>query len=180
MYSIILKVYTMRYTRFQILSLIIFLSLLVKFFFLQKIFQCSSILPFHQTNSQSHHSTLERSKKALERFQNLLNSLRTSSDHAWIWSPTDEYPSVPYQPTSLRNQTIKVEKLQSIPQSVENEIVRVCQRLIKAHEIHGKHWCQLFRQCYPNTLSTTTSLLDDQTTYIITGDIDLMWLRDSR
>jgi meiotically up-regulated gene 157 (Mug157) protein len=37
----------------------------------------------------------------------------------------------------------------------------------------------MFRKCYPNTLETTTSLLDDGTTYVITGDIDLMWLRDS-
>lgn len=173
----------MRYTRFQLLSLIIFLSLLVNFFFLQYIFQCSSILPNRQIDFvRFHTSTLQRSRKALEKFRYLLDSLRSSSDHAWIWSPTDEYPSVPYQPTSLlnNNQTITLEKLQSIPQSVENEITRVCQRLIRANENHGQHWCQLFRKCFADTLSTTTSLLSDQTTYVITGDIDLMWLRDSR
>lgn len=36
-----------------------------------------------------------------------------------------------------------------------------------------------FRNCYLNTLTTTTSLLDDGTTFIITGDIAAMWLRDS-
>jgi uncharacterized protein len=38
---------------------------------------------------------------------------------------------------------------------------------------------RLFRQCYPNTLETTTELLDDGTTFVFTGDIPAMWLRDS-
>jgi meiotically up-regulated gene 157 (Mug157) protein len=37
----------------------------------------------------------------------------------------------------------------------------------------------MFRKCYPNTLETTVTMLDDGTAYVITGDIDLMWLRDS-
>lgn len=37
----------------------------------------------------------------------------------------------------------------------------------------------LFRQCYLNTLDTTVQLLDDGTTFVITGDIPAMWLRDS-
>ena len=37
----------------------------------------------------------------------------------------------------------------------------------------------LFRQCYLNTLETTVNLLDDGTTFVITGDIPAMWLRDS-
>ncbi|WP_426334212.1 glycoside hydrolase family 125 protein [Paenibacillus silvae] len=36
-----------------------------------------------------------------------------------------------------------------------------------------------FRNCFPNTLETTTKLLDDGTTFVITGDIPAMWLRDS-
>ncbi|QHT59494.1 glycoside hydrolase family 125 protein [Paenibacillus lycopersici] len=38
---------------------------------------------------------------------------------------------------------------------------------------------RLFRNCYPNTLETTTKLLDDGTTFVFTGDIPAMWLRDS-
>lgn len=38
---------------------------------------------------------------------------------------------------------------------------------------------QLFRNCFPNTLETTTKLLDDGTTFVITGDIPACWLRDS-
>lgn len=37
----------------------------------------------------------------------------------------------------------------------------------------------LLQQAYPNTLKTTTQLLDDGTTFVFTGDIPAMWLRDS-
>ncbi len=37
----------------------------------------------------------------------------------------------------------------------------------------------MFNKCYPNTLETTTKLLDDQSAFVITGDIPAMWLRDS-
>ncbi|MEC9377624.1 MAG: glycoside hydrolase family 125 protein, partial [Candidatus Latescibacterota bacterium] len=37
----------------------------------------------------------------------------------------------------------------------------------------------MFAQCFPNTLETTTKRLDDGTTYVFTGDIPAMWLRDS-
>lgn len=37
----------------------------------------------------------------------------------------------------------------------------------------------LFRQCFLNTIETTVELLDDDTTFVITGDIPAMWLRDS-
>jgi len=35
-----------------------------------------------------------------------------------------------------------------------------------------------FRQCYPNAIETTTQLLPDGTTFVFTGDIPAMWLRD--
>lgn len=38
---------------------------------------------------------------------------------------------------------------------------------------------ETFRKCFPNTLDTTVTLEGDGTTYIITGDIDAMWIRDS-
>ncbi|NBD23718.1 glycoside hydrolase family 125 protein [Paenibacillus glycinis] len=38
---------------------------------------------------------------------------------------------------------------------------------------------ELFRGCYPNTLETTVELLSDDTSFVITGDIPAMWLRDS-
>lgn len=44
---------------------------------------------------------------------------------------------------------------------------------------HRPKLLQLFKNCFPNTLETTTKLMDDGTTFIITGDIPALWLRDS-
>lgn len=44
---------------------------------------------------------------------------------------------------------------------------------------HRPKLAQQFRNCFPNTLETTTKLLDDGTTFVITGDIPALWLRDS-
>jgi uncharacterized protein len=52
----------------------------------------------------------------------------------------------------------------------------------KVHEIERalpQEIAPIFRQCYVNTLETTVELLEDETTFIITGDIPAMWLRDS-
>lgn len=38
---------------------------------------------------------------------------------------------------------------------------------------------RLFSACYLNTLETTVELLQDGTTFVLTGDIPAMWLRDS-
>jgi uncharacterized protein len=38
---------------------------------------------------------------------------------------------------------------------------------------------RMFRQCYPGSLETTTERLEDGTTFVFTGDIPAMWLRDS-
>lgn len=38
---------------------------------------------------------------------------------------------------------------------------------------------ETFKNCYLSTISTTTSLLEDGTTFVLTGDIAAMWLRDS-
>ncbi len=38
---------------------------------------------------------------------------------------------------------------------------------------------QMFMNCYTNTLDTTVKRLEDGTTYVFTGDIPAMWLRDS-
>ncbi|CAF2914026.1 unnamed protein product [Rotaria sp. Silwood2] len=126
-------------------------------------------------------STIERSTRALEKLKKLLASVMSSNDQPWIWIPTEQYPSVPYQPTSLLNQSIpkSLYKVTNLPEAVKNEINRVCKRLIQANLTGGNIWCKLFNNSYADTLVTTTTILDDNTTYIITGDIDLMWLRDS-
>lgn len=38
---------------------------------------------------------------------------------------------------------------------------------------------KLYRNCYPNTLETTAETLPDGSTFLYTGDIPAMWLRDS-
>src|SRR5690606_828477 len=49
-------------------------------------------------------------------------------------------------------------------------------------KIGNKELAWMFENCFPNTLDTTVdfSIVDGKPdTYIITGDIDAMWLRDS-
>ena len=38
---------------------------------------------------------------------------------------------------------------------------------------------EMFEKCFLNTINTTIKRIDDNTTYVFTGDIPAMWLRDS-
>lgn len=40
-------------------------------------------------------------------------------------------------------------------------------------------WGEIFEKCYKNTLQTTVKKLTDGTSFVLTGDIPAMWLRDS-
>jgi len=179
----------MKYTRLEMIFLMIFFIFILNIFLFNQNFHCSSILSSNQVKTLTiisnnyPISTIERSRKALENLKILLNSTRSSNDRPWVWSSSLEYLSLPYQPTSLLNQNIPKSihnNISIVPQSVKDEINRVCQRLNNANKIGGEIWCKLFENCYTDTLATTTTLLDDNSTYIITGDIDLMWIRDSR
>lgn len=64
--------------------------------------------------------------------------------------------------------------MKTMPKSIINAIEDVCIKL-KERPILDK----MFRQCFANTLETTTELLEDGTTYVFTGDIPALWLRDS-
>jgi meiotically up-regulated gene 157 (Mug157) protein len=69
-----------------------------------------------------------------------------------------------------------MEKRKFVSQAVEKEIGRVTS-LIGDPELS---W--MFQACYPNTLDTTvnsTTIDGKPDTFIITGDINAMWLRDS-
>ncbi len=60
--------------------------------------------------------------------------------------------------------------------AVENIITKV------QKNIGNKEIAWLFGNCFPNTLDTTVDfeMIDGKPdTYVITGDIDAMWLRDS-
>ncbi|MDQ1232915.1 meiotically up-regulated gene 157 (Mug157) protein [Paenibacillus sp. SORGH_AS306] len=61
-----------------------------------------------------------------------------------------------------------------LPQAVQDVLAEAEQTLA-----HRPKLAELFRNCFPNTLETTTKLMDDGTTFVITGDIPAMWLRDS-
>jgi hypothetical protein len=58
----------------------------------------------------------------------------------------------------------------------------IYQQVKRVEQLLGSERAELarvFRQCYPNTLETTTEYLADGTTFVFTGDIPAMWLRDS-
>ncbi len=59
---------------------------------------------------------------------------------------------------------------------LKEPVEQVCARL---HEMKRDDLALLFTKCYPNTLETTTKLLEDGSAFVITGDIHAMWLRDS-
>lgn len=62
----------------------------------------------------------------------------------------------------------------TLPASIAQYLDQADKRLA-----HHPKLATLFRNCFPNTLETTTKLLDDGTTFVYTGDIHAMWLRDS-
>lgn len=60
--------------------------------------------------------------------------------------------------------------------SIENAIIKF------KSKVKDKEQAWLFENCFPNTLDTTVFFNGDKQnpdTYVITGDIDAMWLRDS-
>lgn len=61
-----------------------------------------------------------------------------------------------------------------LPQSVD----QLLKEAETALAVHPK-LLDMFQKCYPNTLETTTKVLEDGSTFVITGDIPAMWLRDS-
>ena len=64
--------------------------------------------------------------------------------------------------------------MKQIPASVIAHIEEVAAKLSKYPKLE-----KLYRNCYPNTLETTAEILADGSTFLYTGDIPAMWLRDS-
>lgn len=51
---------------------------------------------------------------------------------------------------------------------------------IKTEEMfHDKNLAEIFYQCFFNTIDTTSHFQEDNTVFVLTGDIPAMWLRDS-
>ncbi len=61
-----------------------------------------------------------------------------------------------------------------VPQSVYDRIEKYSNKFKNRPDI-----VKLYRNCYPNTLETTVELMDDDSVFVLTGDIPAMWLRDS-
>lgn len=62
----------------------------------------------------------------------------------------------------------------TIPKSLQTMIERIRQNLPDQPKL-----VSMFENCFTNTLLTTIQQKDDGTTFVITGDIPAMWLRDS-
>lgn len=64
--------------------------------------------------------------------------------------------------------------MKKVPDSIAAAVEEICAKLE-----HRPTLQKLFKNCFTNTLETTTELLEDGTTYVFTGDIPALWLRDS-
>lgn len=64
--------------------------------------------------------------------------------------------------------------MKNIPKSVTEHIDEVAKKLAKNPKLE-----KLYRNCYPNTLETTAEIMPGGSTFLYTGDIPAMWLRDS-
>jgi uncharacterized protein len=63
-----------------------------------------------------------------------------------------------------------------LPESMCNLIDYVSDEL---HKAERPKLAAMFRECFTNTYQTTIQQLEDGSTFVITGDIPAMWLRDS-
>lgn len=92
-------------------------------------------------------------------------------------SPINSFASIPnFSAIDFTSKRPPVEKRTFTSRAVEKTIKKI-KRRIKDEELS---W--MFENCYPNTLDTTVDfeIIDGKPdTFIITGDIDAMWLRDS-
>lgn len=61
-----------------------------------------------------------------------------------------------------------------LPSSIQRTIKHVSERLS-----HRPKLVSIFEHCFPNAIQTTTKIMDDGTTFVFTGDIPALWLRDS-
>ena len=92
----------------------------------------------------------------------------------------DDEPHVwycPEEPEQYADQRPSAEERLFRSEAVEQEIARVCGLLTNER----LRW--MFANCFPNTLDTTVHYREDEEgnpdTYVYTGDIPAMWLRDS-
>lgn len=59
--------------------------------------------------------------------------------------------------------------------AIDLEVKRICEEKLA----NDAKLSELFKNCYPNTMDTTVKTIGEKDTFVITGDIPAMWLRDS-
>ncbi len=64
---------------------------------------------------------------------------------------------------------------EKVPTSVQHFMDEMTQKT----QADNPKWGEIFSNCFANTLLTTVKRLEDNTTFLLTGDIPAMWLRDS-
>ena len=64
---------------------------------------------------------------------------------------------------------------QTVPESVQRFMARITELCGAEHA----DWAEDFNAAFANTLTTTVNRHEDGTTFLLTGDIPAMWLRDS-
>lgn len=62
-----------------------------------------------------------------------------------------------------------------VPASITAHVDKVCTQLSKTSD----KLAQLYRNCFPNTISSAIQEMPDGSLFVLTGDIPAMWLRDS-
>lgn len=115
---------------------------------------------------------LRENFQTMKRRQFILNTALTSAgvatlgSNSFAFSGEKDFPTVRIAP----------EKRKFTSKAVEDTIVRM------KSKIKDKELAWMFENCFPNTIDTTVdySIKDGRPdTFVITGDIDAMWLRDS-
>ncbi|ODJ51951.1 metal-independent alpha-mannosidase [Brochothrix thermosphacta] len=63
--------------------------------------------------------------------------------------------------------------------TVPTSVQQFMDDMTKRAEVENPRWAEIFNKCFANTLLTTVKRFDDGSTFLLTGDIPAMWLRDS-
>lgn len=63
--------------------------------------------------------------------------------------------------------------------TVPTSVQQFMDDMTKRAEAENPRWAEIFNKCFANTLLTTVKRFEDGSTFLLTGDIPAMWLRDS-